>query len=161
MKGALRIERYDPVDLDSIMSIELASFSAPWSRESYQELAPLESIDIWIIKDSDELIGYMLLQHVSNEMELHTLAIKPNRRRSGVARILLNYMIDEARRLNVSKIFLQVRPSNIPARSLYNSFGFKLIGIRRRYYQDNDEDALVMRLDVQMGETSEIGEILK
>ena len=144
----LSIDRYAPSDIDELMAIELRSFTAPWSRESYEELAPLESIDIWVARANGLLAGYMLLQHVGEEMELHTLATKPELRRSGVARALLTHMIAEARRLGSTRIFLQVRPSNAPARALYDAFGFRPIGLRRRYYKDNDEDAFVLKLEV-------------
>lgn len=144
----LRIERYAPSDIDELMAIELRSFTAPWSRESYEELAPLESIDIWVARAGDALAGYMLLQHVGEEMELHTLATRPELRRAGVARGLLTHMVAEARRLGSTRIFLQVRPSNAPARALYDSLGFRPIGLRRKYYKDNDEDALVLKLEV-------------
>lgn len=144
----LKVERYSPSDIDELMAIELRSFTAPWSKDSYEELAPLESIDIWVARAGAEMVGYMLLQHIGDEMELHTLAAKPEMRRRGVARTLLTHMIGEAKRLGIARIFLQVRPSNAPARSLYDAFGFRPVGLRRRYYKDNDEDALVLKLEI-------------
>ena len=145
----LGIERYAPSDIEELMAIEVRSFTAPWSRSSYEDLAPLESIDIWVARSGSEMAGYMLLQHIGDEMELHTLAAKPEMRRCGVARALLNHMLAEADRLGVLRIYLQVRPSNAPARSLYDSFGFKPIGLRRNYYKDDNEDALVLKLELK------------
>jgi len=145
---AVTIERYAPKDIDELMAIEVRSFSAPWSRESYEELWPLESVDIWVARDGGKLAGYMLLQHIGEEMELHTLATAPEMRRRGVARRLLTHMMDEARRMGVLRIFLQVRPSNAPARALYASLGFLPVGLRRKYYKDDDEDALVLKLEI-------------
>ena len=146
---AVTIERYAPRDIDELMAIEVRSFSAPWSRESYEELWPLESVDIWVARLGGGLVGYMLLQHIGEEMELHTLATSPEMRRRGVARKLLGHMIDEAKRLGVLRIFLQVRPSNAPARALYASLGFLPVGLRRKYYKDDDEDALVLKLEIE------------
>ena len=144
----LCIVRYDPKDLEQIMEIENSSFAAPWTKQSYEELAPLDTISFWEAKIGDEVAGYMLFQHIGGEMELHTFAVAPNFRRVGIARKLLRHMISEARVLEVRRIFLQVRPSNAPARALYDSLGFKSIGVRRKYYRDDGEDALVMKLDL-------------
>lgn len=143
------IERYVPADLDALMEIENEAFSAPWTRQSYEDLAPLESVDIWVAREGEALVGYMLLQHIGEEMELHTLAVKADRRRCGIARDLLLHMIAEAGRLGITRIYLQVRPSNAPARALYTSLGFRVIGLRHQYYQDNAENALVMRLELE------------
>lgn len=145
---SLRIEPYAQADLDGLMEIENLSFTAPWSRQSYEELWPLESVDIWVARHGTELVGYMLFQHIGEEMELHTLGVRPERRRQGIARRLIEHMIAEARRLGVRRIFLQVRPSNEAARALYGVFGFKVIGLRHGYYRDNNEDALVLRLEL-------------
>lgn len=153
-EGAVRniedviIERYAPSDLDRIMEIELVSFTVPWSRESYEELSPLESIDFWVAKSGREVVGYTLFQHIMEEMELHTFAVDVNWRRRGVGRKLLNHMIGEAKKKGVLRIFLQVRPSNMNARVLYESLGFKPIGLRPNYYRDDGEAAIVMKLDL-------------
>lgn len=145
----LSIEPYDPSDLDSIMAIENVSFTAPWSRASYEELAPLDSVNIWVGKIKGELVCYMLCQRVGDEMELHTIAVAPSWRQKGIGRRFMAHMIAEARRVGVSKIYLLVRPSNNAAVSLYKEHGFKGIGVRRAYYRDNGEDALVMRLELK------------
>lgn len=148
---ALCIEPYGPGDLDALMEIENRAFTAPWSRQSYEELWPLESVDIWVARRGKELVGYMLLQHIGEEMELHTLGVRPELLRQGIARGLMEHMISEARRLGIRRIFLQVRPSNAPARSLYDAFGFKAVGVRHGYYRDDNEDALVLRLELKYG----------
>lgn len=144
----LHIEPYDPSDLDSMMAIENVSFTVPWSRASYEELAPLDSVNIWVGKIESELVCYMLYQRVGDEMELHTIAVAPSWRQKGIGKRLMAHMIAEARRIGVSKLYLLVRPSNHAAVSLYKEHGFKGIGVRRAYYRDNGEDAMVMRLEL-------------
>lgn len=146
--GEIRIVPFKEVDLDRIMEIENVSFSSPWTRQCYLELTPLESISFFVVKEDDVLLGYMLYQTWGEELELHTIAVDPKMRRKGVARKMMAHMIDDADRRGVLRIFLQVRPSNAAARSLYQSFGFSVIGVRKAYYRDNLEDALVMRLNV-------------
>lgn len=145
----IKIEKYSPSDLDRIMEIEFASFSAPWSRQSYEELAPLDTIDIWVARESGRIVGYMLFQHIAEDMELHTIAVESRSQRKGIAALLIDYMVKKAHEYGTKKIFLQVRPSNDAARNLYLKKGFVPVGIRKGYYNDNGEDALVMRLSVQ------------
>ncbi len=153
--GAVRVReeridilRFEPGDMDELMEIENRSFSLPWSRSSYEELWPLDSIEIWIAKAGSEMLGYYLIQSVGDEAELHTFAVKPEHRRRGIGRMLLDHMMGKAREKGARNIYLQVRPSNAPARALYDKLGFKPVGLRKRYYRDNDEDALVMRLEL-------------
>jgi len=132
--------------MDELMEIENRSFTLPWSRSSYEELWPLDSIEVWIAKIGSEMVGYYLVQKVGDEAELHTFAVKPEHRRCGIGQMLLDHMMGRARKKGTLFIYLQVRPSNAPARALYDKLGFKPVGVRKRYYRDNDEDALVLRL---------------
>ncbi len=151
MTEGVRIEPYCPDDLDELMAIEVVSFAIPWSRNSYAELAAVESVTVWIARLGGELVGYMLLQQVVDEMELHTFAVKESYRRQGIGRMLLDHMVAEARRLHSKHIYLQVRPSNTAAGTLYRKMGFKAVGLRRRYYHDNGENAIVMSLEMDPG----------
>lgn len=146
--GGIRIVRYEPADIDAIMEIENVSFTAPWSRQSYEELVPLDTISFWVAKDGDVVVGYALFQHIGGEMELHTLAVSTFMRRKGIAKRLMLHMMSEAKKMEVRRIFLQVRPSNAAARKMYDGLGFKVIGMRKRYYRDDGENALVMKLDI-------------
>ena len=145
---AIRIQPFEPGDLDALMEIENSSFTLPWSRESYEEFWPLPSISIWVARRHQELVGYYLLQYIAEEAELHTFAVKPEFRHQGIGTRLLEHMRGEARRHGVRHVFLQVRPSNAEALALYEHQGFVVVGKRRRYYRDNGEDAFVMRLDI-------------
>jgi len=145
----IRIEAFRSEDLDAMMEIENRSFTVPWSRKSYEELCPQESIDAWVAWQGDELAGYYLVQTVGNEQELHTFAVKPELRGCGLGRKLMDHMLGEARRRGVCHIYLQVRPTNLEAKTLYKTLGFVGIGIRKNYYRDNFEDAIVMHLEMK------------
>ncbi|MFH1830702.1 MAG: ribosomal protein S18-alanine N-acetyltransferase [Pseudomonadota bacterium] len=145
----LRIEPFKPKDLDAMMEIENRSFTLPWSRQFYEQLWSQEAIDIWVGRRGRELVAYYLIQTVGDEMELHTFAVKPELRRQGIGEKLMQHMISEAKRRGVRQIYLQVRPSNAEAIGLYQKLGFVSIAVRRAYYRDNNEDAVVMRLDVE------------
>ncbi len=141
-----RIVPFDEADLDEVMKIENVSFATPWTRQCYLDLAPLGTIHFFVVKSRENVVGYMLYQGWGDELELHTIAVSPKARRQGIAKKMLEYMIGDARERGVERIFLQVRPSNTPARTLYEKFGFGVVGTRRAYYRDNNEDAYVMRL---------------
>jgi ribosomal-protein-alanine N-acetyltransferase len=147
-EAKLSIEPFEPSDLDAMMEIENASFTAPWSRKSYEDLWSQESIEVWVGWLGEELASYYLVQTVGAEQELHTFAVKAGLRRRGIGRAMMEHLIGRSRARGVKQIFLLVRPSNREARELYKSMGFMGIGIRRNYYRDNFEDALVMLLDL-------------
>ena len=142
------IDEYHSGDLDEMMEIENASFTLPWTRESYEEVMALDSVVVSIARFGPEIAGYILTQRIGEEMELHTFAVKPSFRKMGVGQKLLEYMISDGKASGVTMIFLQVRPSNDEALKLYKKFGFITVGLRSGYYQDNNEDAFIMRLNV-------------
>lgn len=144
----LTIVPFKTSDIDEVMAIEDRSFPSPWTKESYLELAPLDTISFYVVKRDKHVVGYMLYQTWTHEMELHTIAVIPECRRQGIGRLMLEHLIQDAKARRASRIFLQVRPSNDAARALYGAFGFYTVGVRHRYYRDNQEDALVMRCDV-------------
>lgn len=145
----MEIVPFQTADLDEIMEIENVSFPTPWTRQCYLDLVPLETISFYVAKDEKAVVGYMLYQTWGDELELHSIAVSPKRRRCGIARKMIEYMMDDARSRGVRNVFLQVRPSNEAARSLYTKFGFNVIGVRKNYYRDNFEDALVMKSDLR------------
>lgn len=130
------------------MTIEERSFSLPWSRKSYEEIIALDTVKVWVVKKNGNLVGYALVQRVLEELELHTFAVDPECRRQGVGERLLRHMIYYALGQSIKNIFLMVRVSNLPARTLYTKLGFLPVGVRRGYYTDNGEDAIVMRLNL-------------
>jgi ribosomal-protein-alanine N-acetyltransferase len=94
-----------------------------------------------------KVVGFAVFQRVSDEAELHNLAVNPTYRRQGVARALLQEGIRKLREAGAHRVFLEVRASNLPAIGLYTSVGFILHSTRQSYYQNPVEDALVMALD--------------
>ena len=141
----LRIEPFQPPDLDAIMEMEVNSFPVPWTRRSYEDVIPLKNVRTWVAIIDDEIVGYMLTQFVMDEMELHTFAVRQAWRRKGIGSKLIQYLISDAKTLGLKNVYLLVRPNNMAARVLYEKQGFQIAGIRKHYYQDDGEDALVMR----------------
>jgi [ribosomal protein S18]-alanine N-acetyltransferase len=114
----------------------------------------------WVLKDSDsgELLAFALAWSVADELHLLDMASHPEHRRQGHARALLHELLAYARRQHKRLFLLEVRQSNEPAISLYQSAGFETTGVRRGYYSDTGEDALEMRItfdhDSPAGESS-------
>jgi ribosomal-protein-alanine N-acetyltransferase len=133
-------------DLEGIMEIERASFAAPWPKSCIQEeienVAECSRLDV---AERDGIIaGFMNYWHVEDERHLLNFAVHPRYRRGGVGKAMLACLLDAARADRARLVLLEVRFSNTAARSLYRSAGFQDFDLRKRYYSDNGEDAVVM-----------------
>jgi ribosomal-protein-alanine N-acetyltransferase len=95
------------------------------------------------------IVGYVLFWFLPEEVDIHNIAVHPDFRRQGIGRLLLEQAVDAARRQERLRVTLDVRFSNAPAQNLYRSFGFVIRGLRKGYYSDNGEDALVMALELR------------
>jgi ribosomal-protein-alanine N-acetyltransferase len=137
-------------DLDAVLAIERASFASPWSRAAFRyELTQNRVARCLVVRADREVAGYLCLWEIANEIHITNLAVHPRFRRQGIARVLLGRTLEEARRTGVALAYLEVRPTNVEALGLYQSFGFEVIGRRKGYYFDTGEDALVM--EVRLG----------
>ena len=136
----LRLRRLELTDLDAIERIERASYPTPWSRSMFAtELAKPSSLSLGAVDETDVLVGYLVLSR--------NVAVAPESRRNGVATALLRRLLDETRDDAQRGYTLEVRVSNVGAIALYEGFGFRPKGVRRGYYTDNREDALIMWRD--------------
>lgn len=143
--ASLSIERMRPSDLDEVLAIERASFSMPWSRGAFlYEMEQNQVARCFVVREDGTVVGYVCLWEVADELHITNIAVHPRHRRRGIARLLLRQVLDDARRRALRVVVLEVRPSNVEARALYESFGFRVVGRRRGYYYDTGEDALVM-----------------
>jgi [ribosomal protein S18]-alanine N-acetyltransferase len=145
-------------DLDEVLEIERASFQTPWSRGAFRyELTQNRVARSTVARVGRQLVGYLCLWEIGHETHITNLAVHPSFRRRGMARALLRRTIEEARRNGIELVFLEVRPTNVEAVMLYESFGFRVIGRRKGYYFDTGEDALVMeaRLTAEVGPSAD------
>jgi ribosomal-protein-alanine N-acetyltransferase len=159
MTRRLLIRRAGLADVSAMWAIETLSFPTPWSRWSF--LAELGHRNSHMLVAGPpppqpwQTWGYLIFWVVLEEMHIINLAVDPAHRRQGIARRLLTEGLAQARTLGAELAWLEVRPSNAPARALYESFGFKEVGRRPRYYDDTHEDALMLTLE--MGEVKRTG----
>ncbi len=139
------IDRMRAEDLDEVLTIERASFGMPWSRGAFlYEMQQNRVARCWVMRDGGGVVGYICLWEIADEVHVTNVAVHPGRRRQGIARTLLGAIIEDGRARRLRLVVLEVRPSNRDALSLYESFGFRVVGRRRGYYYDTGEDALIM-----------------
>ena len=137
-------------DLDEVVAIERASFGMPWSRGAFlYEIEQNRVARCWVLRDGDRVVAYLCLWEIGDELHVTNIAVHPGLRRRGLARQLLTAILDDGRNRHLRSVTLEVRPTNEEARTLYESFGFRVVGRRRGYYYDTGEDALIMETDLQ------------
>lgn len=131
-------------DLDAVQEIERAVFTQPWTRGMFAaELSKTNLSTYFVAKVKGEIIGYTGLFSVFEEGHITTLAVKPEYQGQGVGTMLILNLLESSLSKGVKRFTLEVRKSNLSARRLYEKFGFQEMGVRKRYYRDNDEDAIV------------------
>ena len=136
-------------ELNAIEEIERTSYPTPWSRSMFAgELAKPSSICLGAIEsDKEELVGYLIISRYVHAWHVMNIAVAPEYRRRGIARSLMERLFEVTARDARRGYTLEVRVSNEAAIRLYEELGFKTRGIRRGYYTDNREDALIMWKD--------------
>lgn len=131
-------------DIDEVLMIERASFSQPWTRAMFEwELAENPCSRFFVAVAGDAFIGYIGGWLVSDELQVVSLAVRPEARRFRVASRLLGHLFEHAGG-QVRRAYLEVRRSNRAAIVMYEQFGFRPVGVRRGYYEGPKEDAVVM-----------------
>ena len=141
----LAVEPMSLADIDAVQMIERASFTTPWPPEAYRsELQTNKLASYLVVRADDQLVGYGGIWLMVDEAHITTFAIDPRWRRRHLAARLLLALLDVAIVRQAREATLEVRLSNLAARRLYERFGFRPVGLRPRYYSDDDEDALIM-----------------
>ncbi len=144
----ISIRRLELADLDAIEQIERASYPTPWSRSMFvSELAKPSSLSIGAVHDDGSLAGYLILSRYVDAWHVMNVAVAEKHRRLGIASAMLQSLFDVTKDEAERGYTLEVRVSNLAAIRLYERFGFVQRGIRRGYYTDNREDALIMWRD--------------
>ncbi len=155
---SIALRRLELGDLDEIERIEQASYPTPWSRAMFaSELAKPSSLSLGAVDDTETLVGYLVLSRYVDAWHVMNVAVAPERRREGIASALLRQLLDQTRGDAKRGYTLEVRVSNVGAISLYERFGFRPKGVRRGYYTDNREDALIMWRDADPADGKEPG----
>ena len=131
--------------IDDIMIIENLSFKIPWSRQSMIEEITKNKFAIYMCaRTSTQTVGYAGMWHICDEGHITNIAVHPEFRGSGIGSALMESLINLAEDAGIRDLTLEVRKSDIAAQALYRKYGFKDEGIRKGYYADNNEDAIIM-----------------
>lgn len=136
-------------DIDRVLGIERASFTAPWSRNAFVgELTENHFARYLVMMNGDLMIGYGGMWVIIDEAHVTNVAVHPEFRGRKLGERLLRRLMAEALAEGASRMTLEVRVSNYRALALYRKLGFRDVGVRRGYYTDNKEDALIMWVDL-------------
>jgi ribosomal-protein-alanine N-acetyltransferase len=147
----VRIRAASRDDMDAVMKIEETCFALPWARDDVERDITDNILSAYFVAEtSGSVCGCAGMWVVSDECHIMTIAVTPEHRRSGIGAMLLMKLMDEARLRGASRYFLEVRASNTPAIGMYEKFGFKTIDVRRAYYENNKEDAVIMMKEDRM-----------
>lgn len=146
--GPVVCRRMRPSDLDQVVTNEEISYPNPWSRRIFLDCLR-SGYECWVLATRERILAHGVLSAAVGESHLLTLCVHPDARRKAYGRRMLRHLMKEARRLGADSCFLEVRPSNEAARSLYYSMGFVQVGERRAYYPADTgstlrEDALIL-----------------
>ena len=144
----VRLERGSVLHLDTVMAVELRAYSHPWTRGNFQD-ALAHGYQMQLLLGGEQLLGYFVAMPGVDEAHLLNITVAPEFQRQGWARMLLDALQLWARGRQAQWLWLEVRVSNQRARAIYEAYGFRKVGERKRYYPaegDVREDAIVMSL---------------
>jgi ribosomal-protein-alanine N-acetyltransferase len=143
------IERIsEPADLDAVAALESATFTNPWTREMLErELRQSDVARVYVLRlPGCPVAAFCACWLVHDELHINTIAVDAHVRRQGMATALIKHILAEAVSHGAHRTYLEVRRSNLPAQRLYESLGFTIAAVRRNYYSQPEEDALVLSL---------------
>lgn len=133
-------------NVHEVYNVEINSFNTPWSLNSFKNELKNSAAKYFVALVDGKVAGYIGMWEISGQCDITNVAVLPEFRRMGVGKRLIEHLIEYCKIKDLSPIFLEVRQSNEPAKSLYSGFGFKEVGTRKKYYADSGEDAIIMSL---------------
>ena len=141
------VARLGEADINDVIELEKQCFAYHWTREQFLLGLKDGAYVVLGIRGQSGLDGYIAFSLIADEMEILNLAVRSDCRKRGMGTTLLKKAFEICKDNGVTSSFLDVKASNVPAITLYNKFGYVQIGIRKRYYPDTKEDALLFRHD--------------
>ena len=139
----LQLRKLQVSDADSMYQVERRCFTVPWTEAQCRAALAQSAFAALGFFNGHDLVAYISYYHAADEMEIANLAVLSENRRQGLGRRLLHTVLQLAQKIGIAKIWLEVRPQNIPAISLYRNCGFFEYSRRPHYYPDTGEDALI------------------
>ena len=143
----VNIRKMTVEDIPVVVQLDQISFSLPWPERSFRfELTNNPASRCWVAEVDGRLVGMVVAWLLVDDVHIATLATHPDYRRQGIASKLLSHILLKGIEQGARSSFLEVRESNLAAQEMYRKFGYEAMGRRKRYYRDNDEDAILMIL---------------
>ncbi len=144
-RGDITLRRMTLKDLDDVLAVEHRCFSAPWSRQAFlSELADNHFARYIVAEHAGRVIGYAGVWLIVDEGHITNVAVDPDYRGRRLGETLMRALMAECAAHGIVRMTLEVRVSNVIAQNLYRKLGFEAVGVRKGYYTDNNEDALIM-----------------
>lgn len=140
----IEIRKMNEKDIDEVVLVENDCFSIPWSKNSFIQELKNERARYLVATKNNKVVGYIGVWIILDEAHFTNVAVMSDFRSQKIGDKLVCEMINLCKNENVTSVTLEVRKSNIVAQNLYKKYGFNLAGIRKEYYSDNKEDALLM-----------------
>jgi ribosomal-protein-alanine N-acetyltransferase len=143
---SLTIRAATPADCGPIHDIEASSSTVPWSPDAIaRELSNPNGFNFLAVTDDEPAAaGFIFAAVVADELSIHNIATHSGMRRQGIARGLLEFVLDRARSRGALSAYLEVRSKNVPAITLYEKLGFQSVSVRKKYYSVDNDDAIIM-----------------
>lgn len=134
-------------DIPTVLEMDKACFSDPWTDEMWRGELAREDVRCLVIEDKEKLVGFIVGSVLFEDAELPKIAVLPQAQNCGLGTKLLDALCQQLKALGATRMFLEVRVSNLPARQLYKRNGFEILRTRQCYYPDG-EDALELKKDL-------------
>ena len=147
MASEIIIRRMTMADVDGVAAVEAATFPTPWSRDAFESEMKNVAARYLVAEKNGNVIGYAGAWIILDESHITNIAVLKDERGQGIGRQLTHGLMQYLSNLGAAYATLEVRKSNEVAQNLYKSLGFIKLGVRKRYYEDNGEDALIMVCD--------------
>jgi len=143
------IRKMEIADIDQVMEIDRASFPSPWPRYIFeQEISENDFAYYYVLEQDGKVLGYLGMWMILEDAQVTNIALLPEARGQKFGEQLFRHGVELAIRNGMQRLSLEVRVSNVVAQKLYRKFGLVPGGIRKNYYTDNNEDAIVMWVDL-------------
>ena len=150
MKNNLTIDMMTSKDIDGVFEVEKNCFEHHWSKDSFKKELRNENARYVVAKLDDKIVGYVGIWFILDEGHITNVAVHNDYRGNKIGDKLVQALVNLCKENNINSMTLEVRVSNVVAQNLYKKYGFKLAGIRKEYYSDNKEDAMIMWNDIKV-----------
>lgn len=142
---AVQLRKMTAADVEALTAIEQTCFSDAWSECMVRDLADSSWDEVWVL-EAEEILGYINYRFIAGEGELMRIAVLPEYRGHGYSKVLMDAMMEAAAKNQITDLTLEVRAGNESAIGLYKAYGFAEEAVRKKYYHNPTEDALIMWL---------------